>query len=91
MGCHLLSTVFKALKLEHPISVEATAKEIDPEIHPRQFKVQYEFPARHGMPPVKLVWYDEGFETPRPAGLEAGRRVSDTVYIGEGGALWGIG
>ena len=44
MGCHKLSTVFKALKLRYPISVEATHHELGPEVYPRSFKVEYEFP-----------------------------------------------
>lgn len=44
LGCHRLSTVFKALILKHPTSVEAECVELGPEIHPRQ----YEFP--HGKP-----------------------------------------
>jgi hypothetical protein len=89
MGCHKLSTVFKALKLQHPISVEATWHEIGPEIHPRRFRVRYEFPERDGLPPVTMVWYDEGFDPPRPKDLEDGRRVSDIVYVGEQGSLMG--
>ncbi|OHB78414.1 MAG: hypothetical protein A2Z25_22875 [Planctomycetes bacterium RBG_16_55_9] len=89
MGCHILSTVFKALKLTHPISVEAECVELGPEVHPRRFRVRYEFPARDGMPPVALAWYDEGFEPPRPKGLEPGRGVSGVIYVGEQGTLMG--
>jgi len=89
MGCHKLSTVFKALKLRYPISIEATCHELGPEVYPRSFKVQYEFPARDGMPPVTLTWYDEGFEPPRPKDLEPGRRISDIVYVGDQGTLMG--
>ncbi len=89
LGCHKLSTVFKALKLQYPISVEASCTEIDPEIHPRSFKVKYEYPARGDMPPVTLVWYDEGYAAPRPKELEKGRRVTDILYIGEKGTLMG--
>ena len=89
MGCHILSTVFKALKLEHPIRVEATCREIGPEVHPRSFEVRYEFPARGDMPPVTLVWHDEGFPPPTPKDLEPGRRVSGVVYLGDRGTLMG--
>jgi len=89
MGCHLLSTPFKALKLGHPISVEATCHELGPEVHPRSFEVRYEFPARDGMPPVTLVWHDDGFPPPRPKGLEEGRRASGVFYVGDEGNLMG--
>jgi hypothetical protein len=89
MGCHILSTVFKALELAHPISVEAACTEIGPEVHPRSFKVQYEFPARDEMPPVTVTWHDEGFEPPRPRNLEPGRHMGSPIYIGEKGTLMG--
>jgi len=87
MGCHVLSTVFKALKLRHPISVEATCTDMGPEVYPRNFRVHYEFPAREGMPPVTLTWHDNGFSAPRPKELESGRRVMSPIYIGEKGTL----
>ncbi|MFC1793581.1 Gfo/Idh/MocA family protein [Planctomycetota bacterium] len=89
MGCHVLSTVFKALKLAYPVSVEAVCAEIGPEVHPRSFKVQYEFPARDEMPPVTVTWHDEGFTPPRPKELEPGRRIISPIYIGEKGTLMG--
>ena len=89
MGCHKLSTVFKALKLAHPISVEATCTEIGPEIYPRRFEVRWEFPARDGMPPVALTWHGGGVKPPRPKDLEPGRPVSGDFYVGEDGTLMG--
>lgn len=87
MGCHVLSTVFKALKLRYPISVEAVCTEIGPEIYPRNFKVDFEFPARDGMPPVMLTWHDNGFAPPRPAELEPGRSIQSPLYIGDKGTM----
>ena len=89
LGCHMLSTVFKALKLTHPISVEGQCTELGPEIHPRTYQVRYEFPARDGAPPVALTWHDGGFKPPRPKGLEAGRSVSGAIYVGAEGTLMG--
>jgi len=89
MGCHVLSTVFKALKLTYPVSVEAESIECGLEVYPRKFRVRYEFPARDDMPPVSLTWHDEGYEPPRPKNLESGRGVSGVIYIGEKGTLMG--
>jgi predicted dehydrogenase len=89
MGCHVLSTVFKALKLTYPDSVEAECVELGPEIHPRKFRVRYKFPAREDMPPVALTWHDEGFKPPRPKGLEPNRQPSGVIYVGEEGTLMG--
>ena len=46
LGCHKLSTVFKALKLGHPTSVEACSTKLGPEIYPLGVIARYEFPAR---------------------------------------------
>jgi predicted dehydrogenase len=89
MGCHVLSTVFKALKLAYPVSVEAVCTEIGPEVHPRSFKAQYEFPARDEMPPVTVTWHDSGFTPPRPKDLEPGRHIISPIYVGEKGTLMG--
>ena len=89
LGCHVLSTVFKALKLTYPISVEGECVELGPEIYPRTYKVRYEFPARGEMPPVTVTWHDGGYKPPRPKDLEPGRSVSGVVYIGENGTLMG--
>jgi predicted dehydrogenase len=89
MGCHKLSTVFKALKLTYPISIEATCTEIGPEVYPRVFEVRWEFPSRGDMPAVKLVWYGGGLQSPRPEALEVGRGVSGDIYIGDKGTLMG--
>ena len=45
LGCHKLSTVFKALKLGHPLSVEASCTKLDPEIYPLGVIARFEFPA----------------------------------------------
>ncbi|NQU21911.1 MAG: Gfo/Idh/MocA family oxidoreductase [Candidatus Nealsonbacteria bacterium] len=89
MGCHKLSTVFKALKLEYPIRVEATCTEIGPEIYPRRFEVRWEFPERDGKPPVTLTWHGGGLQPPRPEQLESDRPVRGDVYIGDKGTLMG--
>ena len=90
MGCHLLSTPFKALKLRSPISVEALhCKELGPEIYPREFRVRWEFPERDGMPPVTLYWHGGGLKPPRPKGLEPGRQITGHLYIGDKGVLMG--
>ncbi len=89
MGCHLMSTVFKALELRHPVSAEAEFREIHPAIYPRQFKVRYEFPARGKHPPVSVTWFDEGYDAPRPEALEKNRGFggNKVVYYGDDGTL----
>jgi predicted dehydrogenase len=89
LGCHKLSTVFKALKLAHPIRIEASCTRMDPEIYPLGVIARFDFPARGDMPPVTLTWYDGGLQPQVPRDLEPGRRMSDVIYHGETGTLMG--
>ena len=78
MGCHILDPTFWALDLHYPESVEAWVENVKPELASQAFpissKLTFEFPARGKMPPLKLVWRDGHFKTPRPTQLEADRR-----------------
>ena len=87
MGCHILSTVFKALQLRPPDRVVAECAEAGPEVYPRRFRVTYAFPARDGMPPLTLIWHDEGYDPPRPEGLEPGRPLTSPIYVGDEGTM----
>ncbi len=89
LGLHKLSTVFKALKLGHPISVEGSATKLSDETFPLGEIVRYEFPARGDMPPVTLTWYDGGLKPPRPPELGPDEPMRDILYIGDKGKLMG--
>ena len=91
MGCHHYNHVFRALKLRYPTSISASASMVFDETAPLASIVTYEFPAREGMPPLRLVWYDGGLKPPRPKRLEAGRELpgSGEMYIGDKGAILG--
>lgn len=100
MACHILDPVFWALKLKYPTSVEGTYARMCPEKwKPQKYEdsfppasiVRYTFPAREGMPEVKLSWFDGGLMPPRPAALEDSRRMGDSdggvVFYGDKGTL----
>lgn len=79
MGCHVIDPAFRALKLGYPISAEASVAQQYianwnvanyPDSCPSSSKVHIDFPARDGMPPVELVWYDGGIMPKRPAELK---------------------
>jgi predicted dehydrogenase len=89
LGCHKLSTVFKALKLTYPVSVEASSTKIDTDVYPLGVIARYEFPARGELPPVTLTWYDGGLQPATPKELEPGRRMADVTYFGDKGVLMG--
>ena len=89
IGCHSFDPVFRALKLGHPISVEATSTRVNAETYPLGSMVTYQFPARGDMPPLKLAWYDGGLRPQRPEELEDGREMPTTggLLIGDKGKL----
>jgi predicted dehydrogenase len=89
LGLHKLSTVFKALNLGHPLSVEASATKLNAETFPLGEIVRFGFPARGTMPPVTLTWYDGGLQPPRPPELEDDDPLRDVIYIGDQGKLMG--
>lgn len=89
LWCHKMSTVFKALKLGHPLTIEASSTKLNPEIYPLGVIVRYEFPARGEMPPLTLTWYDGGLKPPRPKDLERNRGMGDLMYFGDKGTLMG--
>jgi predicted dehydrogenase len=91
IGCHCLDSVFRALKLVHPLSVEACSSPVNDETYPLSSIVTWEFPARGDMPPVKLMWYDGGLRPPRPVELEDGRSLGSftngQLFIGDKGKI----
>jgi predicted dehydrogenase len=101
LGCHILDAPFWALKLKYPVSVEGCIstywhdlwKETKPrnETYPRSSIVRFKFPAREGMPAVKLTWWDGGMMPPRPEELEPGRQMGDSdggvLFLGDRGTL----
>ena len=89
IGCHTLDPVFRALKLGHPLTVQAVSTLVNKETYPLASSVKYEFPARGDMPPVTVTWYDGGLRPHRPDDLEDGLTVGDngTLYIGDKGKI----
>lgn len=89
LGCHKLSTVFRALDLTHPVTVEASSTKIFGDVYPLGVIARYEFPARGSKPAVKLNWYDGGLLPPLPEGVTPRRRGYETIYIGDKGTIYG--
>lgn len=98
MGCHVMDAAFMSLRLKYPESVQAShsydvqkmwTRVDNKETYPRSSVVHYQFPARAGMPPVKLHWYDGGILPEIPNDLETGRKIpgSGTILVGEKGKI----
>jgi len=96
MAIHNLDPAFAALKLGHPISVEAVQTEfVDSEVIGPNNRVIWEFGPRGNMGPVTVHWYDGNLQPPRPADLEEGRRLggggNGILLIGDKGTIMGGG
>ena len=71
MACHILDPIFKSLRLQYPIKVQASSTQFNTECAPVAEVVKYTFPAREKykkvkMPEVEVTWWDGGLLPPRP-------------------------
>ncbi len=83
MACHNLDPAVLALKLEHPLTVEAAASGIDDEVASLEGGIhRYRFGPRGDMPAVKVTWYDGGLRPATPEGLDPN---DPKQRLGEGG------
>jgi predicted dehydrogenase len=84
MGSYSFDTIFRVLKLEAPVSVEASSTDRYDETYPQASIVRYHFSSRGEMPPVKFTWYDGGLKPARPEELEEGRPLKGEGEEDEG-------
>jgi len=98
IGCHQFSAAFKALKLGHPDSVEASSSnhpygpEVADETAPLASITRWHFPADGDRAPVTLTWWDGGLKPPRPEELEPDRPFADNdwfMVIGDKAKMYG--
>ena len=102
MGHYSFFQIFKILKLGSPVSVEASrsqywiisgstwAKQVNKVSYPRASMIHWEFPAREGMPPVSLFWYDGGLRPPKPEELDRDDKdmpEEGLLFVGEKGKI----
>lgn len=104
MGNYSFFQIWKILKLGTPTTVEASAsqywaivdllwkKQVNTVSFPQASTIHFEFPARDGMPPVSVHWYDGGMRPPKPAELEEdGQDMPEEgmLFVGDKGKLLG--
>lgn len=85
--CHYSDLAFWALDLKYPTSVEAEGPPPHPESTPPWLIVRYEFPARGGLPPVRLTWYDGGKRPPIQSEAKLPDWASGVLFVGEKGMI----
>jgi predicted dehydrogenase len=87
--CHVMDPSFWALNLDAPTSVQAEVTDYDlvkhGQTYPPGTKITYEFPAKNGRGPVKVVWHDGNTRAPRPEGFDADDKLPGTGAILMGG------
>jgi predicted dehydrogenase len=88
MGCYSYDTIFRVLKLESPVTVEASSTDRYEETYPMASIIHYDFAARGDMPPVRFSWYDGGLKPPRPEELEENRPFKAEGQDGDEGLLF---
>jgi len=89
MGAHLVDHPVWALQLGLPTVIETVSTPFDNICYPNATTTYYDFPARKGMPAVKLVWYDGGMMPPKPDELGEENLPTDggIMYVGSKGKM----
>ncbi|HZS08164.1 MAG TPA: Gfo/Idh/MocA family oxidoreductase [Blastocatellia bacterium] len=87
LGSHWIDLPFWALKLDHPLTVEAAGPAPHPEIAPASMKATYQYGQRGPLPPVQLTWYQGTYKPQiwKDAGIP--QWTSGVLFIGEKGML----
>jgi predicted dehydrogenase len=95
MACHTANMAFMALKLyeTHPTTIVAEAIDLNPETYPSGARVEWEFPARGEMEPVKMIWYEgkkNGQKLLPPTDVTKGQQLPDSgsLLVGDRGILF---
>ena len=87
LGSHWNDMAFWALKLRHPLTIEAHGPPVNPETAPASYHVTYQYGARGDMPPVQLTWY-QGEDKPEiHKRKEIPQWDSGVLFIGDKGMV----
>lgn len=91
-GCHAMTGLFTALKIEHAEAVELVKDSGDGngEMFPNATVIRWDIPARADMPPCRIFWYDGPYRPDlRDLGLPAGEKLppNAAILLGERGAM----
>lgn len=87
LGSHWIDLPFWALKLDRPLTIEASGPPVHPELAPASMQASYEYGPREDMPPVKVHWYQG---THKPSILSEGgipEWGNGVLFVGDDGML----
>jgi predicted dehydrogenase len=93
MGCHILNLPARSLKMDCPDRISAETSEPSGESWPKSCAVRYTFPARNGMEPCDLFWYDGSRLPPEELLTDIRTRFgsvdgSGSIMVGDEGILY---
>jgi predicted dehydrogenase len=97
MACHTANLAFMGLKLGTPVRVSAQNEPLNPETFPGWATVEFDFPARWELAPVKMIWYEgrfaDGTRNYPPQELFHGEEISNSgsLFVGDKGILYSPG
>jgi predicted dehydrogenase len=87
MGCHYLDLAYWALRLGHPLTIQAEGPPVHAETTPAWLIVNYEYDARDKMPPVRVSWYDGGRQPALLTQVKQSDWKSGVLFVGGKGML----
>jgi predicted dehydrogenase len=85
MACHGMDAAFWILDLGYPDLIIPESTQLYTESGPKSSRIEYQFGARNGRGPIKVVWRDGDLRPPRPAGYADD---ADWPFADIGGQLW---
>ena len=91
MACHLMDAAYWGLELGAPATVDPLKVVGQTSIsYPTSAIVEYQFPARGALPPVKLTWHEGGEKPAKPAQMEASRELAQggQLIVGSKGTVY---
>ena len=87
LGSHWNDLPFWALKLDAPLTIEASGPPPHAEIAPATMSATYQYGPRGEMPAVKLVWYQGALRPPLWTEKQIPQWASGVLFIGDKGML----
>lgn len=91
LGSHWIDLPWWALKLDHPLTIEASGPKPHAEIAPASMKVTYQYGRRGNLAPLQLTWYQGTYKPPMWPQLQGAGGVanwnSGVLFVGDKGML----
>jgi predicted dehydrogenase len=92
IACHAMDAAFWALDLGYPSRIVADSTTLYEETAPAASRIEYDFPAKGGRGPIKVVWRDGNLAPPKPEELGDEQpwptEASGQIWVGDEGKLY---